>query len=100
MWRGVLLRRSCGTHSTFDVPGSRGAKAQYLAFATELALPAKYSENASFTHNYCANRLILKILTALESIYLAPKLMRSSRYHMIYVARDIAAKKLRCVFNF
>ena len=41
-----------------------------------------------------------KILTALESAYLVPKLVRLSRYHMIYVARGSTAKKLRCVFRF
>ena len=75
-------------------------QAQYLAFATELALPAKHSENASFAHNFCDYRPILKILTALESLYLAPKLMKSSRYHIIYVARGSTAKKLRYDFNF
>ena len=42
-------------------------QAQYLAFATELALPAKHSENASFAHNYCVNGPILKILDAQAS---------------------------------
>ena len=74
MARGITAK----TYSTFDVPGSGGRQAQCLAFATELALPAKHRENASFTHNYCANRPILKILTALESAYLAPKFGRLS----------------------
>ena len=67
-----------------------------LAFATELALPAKYGENASFGHNFCVNRLILKNLMVLESACLIPKLMKLSRYHMTYMAPGIAAKKLRC----
>ena len=80
------------------VLGHRG-----LAFATE---PAKHRENASFAYNFCVNRLILQILTALESACLVPKLVKLSRYYitlMDYItlmARDIAAKKLRYVFNF
>ena len=100
MWRRAVLRSNYGAHSTFDVPESGGAKLNAWHVATELALPAKHRENASFAHNYCANRPILKILTALESACLVPKLMKSSRYHMMYVARGSAAKKLRCVFRF
>ena len=62
-----------------------------LAFATELGLPAKHRENASFTHNFCANKPILKNLTALESACLAPKLVKLPRYRMTYMA---------CEFNF
>ena len=75
-------------------------KGQCLAFATRLALRAKYGENASFTHNYYANRPILKNSIALESAYLAPKLMRLSRYYIIYIARGSTAKKLRYIFRF
>ena len=73
---------------------------KYLAFATEPALPAKYSENTSFAHNYYVNRPISKILTVLESVYLVPKLMKSSRYYITYMARGSTAKKLRYIFNF
>ena len=45
----------------------QGRQAQCLAFATELALPAKHGENASFGHNYCVNRPILNILDAQAS---------------------------------
>ena len=79
----------------FILEAVRGRQAQCLAFATELVLPAKHSENASFGHNYCVNRPILKILTVLESACLVPKLMKLSRYHMMYVARGSTAKKLR-----
>ena len=75
-------------------------QAQCLASATELALPAKYGENASFAYNSCAYGLILKFLTALESAYLIPKLMKLSRYYITYVARGSTAKKLRYVSNF
>ena len=95
MWRGALLRRSCSAHSTFDVPGSGGAKLS----AWHLAPPEKHGENASFAHNFCANGPILKILTVLESACLVPKLMKSSRYHMTYVAWGSTAKKLRCAFS-
>ena len=84
----------------FVLEAVRGRQAQRLAFATELALPAKYSENASFAHNYCVNGPILKFLTALESACLVPKLVKLSRYHMMYVAQGSTAKKLRCVFRF
>ena len=77
-----------------------GRAAQCLAFATALVLPVKHRENASFAHNYCTNRPILKILTALESVYLVPKLMRLSRYYIIYIARGSTAKNLRSVFRF
>ena len=84
----------------FVLEAVRGREAQCLAFATELVLPAKHGENASLAHNFCANEPILKILTALESAYLVPKLIKLSRYHIIYVARGSTAKKLRCVFRF
>ena len=47
--------------------GPGGRQAQCLASATELALPTKHGENASFAHNYCVNRPILKILDAQAS---------------------------------
>ena len=78
----------------------KGRAAQYLVYTTGLALRVKYSENASFAYNYCGNRLILKILTALESVYLVSKLVKSSRYYIIYIARGSAAKKLRYGFRF
>ena len=40
-----------------------------------------------YTYNYYVNRPISKILTALESIYLVPKLIKLSRYYIIYIAR-------------
>ena len=76
----------------------RGGQAQCLASATELVLPA--GENASFAHNNCASRPILKILTALESAYLVPKFANLSRYHITYMARGSTAKKLQYEFNF
>ena len=100
MWRRALLRSNCGAHSTFDVPGSGGAKLNAWHVATELALPAKHGENTSFAHNYCANRPISKILTVLESACLVPKLMKLFRYYMTYVARGSTAKKLRYIFDF
>ena len=86
------MRSNCGAHSTFNVPGSGGAKLNAWHVATELALPAKYRENASFAHNYCENRLISKILTVLESACLVPKLVKLSRYYMMYIARGTVAK--------
>ena len=80
------MRSNYSTYSTFDVPGSAAAKLNAWHIATELALPVKYSENTSFTHNYCVNRPISKILTALESACLVPKLMKLSRYYITYVA--------------
>ena len=68
-------------------------KARCLAFATKLALPAKYGENASFAHNYCVNGPISKILTALESACSVPKLIKLSRYYITYVAWGSTAKK-------
>ena len=94
------MRSNYGAHSTFDVPGSGGAKLNAWHVATELALPAKYCENASFAHNYCVYRPILIVVTALESACLVPKLVKSSRYHITYVARGSAAKKLRYIFDF
>ena len=83
-----------------EVPVKVGILGGGLAFATELGLPAKHQANASFTHNFCANNPILKILKALESACLAPKLVKLPRYRMTYMAWGIAAKKLRCEFNF
>ena len=44
--------------------------------ATGLALPAKHGENDSFAHKFCAYKPNLTILTALESTYLVPKLVK------------------------
>ena len=100
MWRRALLRSNCGAHSTFDVLGSRGAKLNAWHVATELALPAKYRENASFAHNYYANGPISKILTALESAYLVPKLVKSSQYHMTVCGVGKYCEEVRSRFNF
>ena len=83
--------------SMFQGPGRQ---AQYLAFATELALPAKHRENTSFAYNYCVNRPILKILTALERVHLVPKFVRLSWYCITYMLRGTVAKQLRYIVRF
>ena len=100
MWRRAVLRSNYGAHSTFDVPGSGGAKLNAWHVATELALPVKHRKNASFAHNYCVNGPSSKILTVLESACFVPKLVKLSRYDMTYVAWGSTAKKLRCEFKF
>ena len=52
------------------------------------------------SYNFYINRPILIILTALESVYLVLKLMKLSRYYIIYIARGSTTKKLRYEFNF
>ena len=97
-----ILYNVCGAGHCCEEVAVRirpGAPSSMLGIATELALPAKHGENASFTHNYCANGPILKILDAQASACLVRKHMKSSRYHMTYVARGSTAKKLRCAFN-
>ena len=77
-----------------------GAKLNAWHLPPSLRCPQKHGENASFGYNFCASRSILKILTALEIACLVPELIKLSRYEMTYMARGVAAKKLRHAFNF
>ena len=91
MWRGALLRRCCGAHSTFDVPGSGGAKLNAWHLPLSLRCPQNIAET------YICLYLLLRWTDFEKFDGVGKRMLGSKTCEIISISYNIYSAGKKCV---